>query len=85
VLNGPHIQLGEYGDFIHGKIITKPFIIKFIFEEYKKKPYICDVCEADYKLKGWFLNHVKKEHPKYWGIKQSEISNENIICQKSHL
>jgi len=76
VLNGPHIQLGEFADFIHEKKISRPFAIKFIFEEYEKPPYECEVCQKGYKLKGWFLKHVKEAHPKYWESKQFDIIEE---------
>ena len=82
-LNGPFIQLGEYGDFIHGRDISQPFVIKFIFEEEKKSPYKCEVCERSYKLKGWFLKHVKESHPKYWESKQYEISDDKYHLHKT--
>jgi predicted ATPase len=82
-LNGPFIQLGEYGDFIHGRDISQPFVIKFIFEEGKKSPYKCEVCERSYKLKGWFLKHVKELHPKYWESKQYEISDDKYHLPKT--
>jgi len=80
VLNGPHVQLGEFGDFIHEKKISKPFAIKFVFEEYEKPAYECEVCQKGYQLKGWFLKHVKEAHPKYWESKQFDI-----IEEKYHL
>ena len=78
VLNGPHVQLGEFGDFIHEKKISKPFAIKFVFEEYEKSAYECEVCQKGYQLKGWFLKHVKEAHPKYWESKQFDIIEEDI-------
>ena len=82
-LNGPFVQLGEYGDFIHGKDISQPFIIKFIFEKEKKLPYKCEVCGKSYKLKGWFLKHVKELHPKYWKSKQSDICDSKYHLPKT--
>lgn len=82
-LNGQFIQLGEYGDFIHEKDISRPFIIKFNFEEEDKSPYECEVCGKPYKLKGWFLKHVRELHPKYWKSKQSDISDDKYHLPKT--
>lgn len=82
VLNGSYVQLGVYEDFIHGRDSSLPFIIKFNFWEYKKKPYVCDVCGKPYNMKVWFLKHVEENHPTYWTKKRDDISRDDYHLPK---
>jgi len=82
VLNGPSIQLGEYRDFIYRKEIRRPFIIKFNFEKHSGEEHICEICGKIYTRWGWFLKHIKKEHPKYWQKKREMISTKEYFLSR---
>lgn len=82
VLNGPHIGLGEYSDFIHDKDHTNCFCIKFNFESEDKEPYECEICGRTYKNRQWFLKHVESTHQKYWNAYKERISEENYHLPK---
>ena len=82
VLNGPYIKLGEFEDFIHKKQLSNSFSIKFNFKPNIKKLYKCNVCDKNYKMKKWFLKHVKNNHPKYWNVFQNKISKDEYHLNK---
>lgn len=82
VLNGPHISLGEYSDFIHNKDHTRCFCIKFNFELENKDPYECEVCNKTYKNKKRYLKHVENAHQKYWNIYKDRIVEEQYHLPK---
>ena len=82
ILNGPHLELGEFKDFIHKGNTSLPFIVKFNFDENKKTNFCCKVCQKTFKSHTWFLNHIEKKHKKYWSEKQEEVRKSNRISRE---
>lgn len=85
VLNGPYGNFGEYADFIHKKNTSNSFEIIFNFKKTEKlKPYVCDICGAEYANKKWYIKHVSGTHKKYWNKFENILLDDSYHSSKSN-